>query len=57
MNVKKSLVAMCIAVGSAAASVPAFADVYVRIGPPAPRYEAAPVVAPGYVWVPGLMLH
>lgn len=53
MNVRKSVVAMCITAGSVVASLPAFADVYVRVGPPAPRYEAAPVIAPGYVWVPG----
>ena len=53
MNVKKSLVALCIAAGSVAASLPASADVYVRVGPPAPRDEAVPVVAPGYAWIPG----
>jgi len=53
MNVRKSVVALCIAAGSIAVSTPALADVYVRIAPPAPRYEAVPVLAPGYVWVPG----
>ena len=24
-----------------------------EIAPPAPQYEAAPVLAPGYVWAPG----
>ena len=25
----------------------------IQIGPPAPLYEAVPVMAPGYVWAPG----
>ena len=33
--------------------MPALADVYVRVAPPAPRYEVVPVVPSGYVWVPG----
>ena len=33
----------------------AFAQVSfnIQIGPPAPLYEAVPVLAPGYVWAPG----
>ena len=33
----------------------AFAQVSfnIQIGPPAPLYEAVPVMAPGYVWAPG----
>ena len=53
MNVRKSLIALCLASGSIAASMPALADVYVRVAPPAPRYEVVPVVPSGYVWVPG----
>ncbi len=54
MNVRKSLIALCIATGSVAATLPAFAaDFYVRIAPPPPREEVVPVVRGGYVWVPG----
>ena len=37
------------------AAVPAFGQISVNISiaPPAPRYEAPPAVAPGYVWAPG----
>ena len=43
---------LCVLVAAAA---PAFAQVTVNItvGPPAPLYEAVPVMAPGYVWAPG----
>ena len=39
----------------AAAAVPAMAQVSfsIYVGPPAPMYEAVPVMAPGYVWAPG----
>lgn len=54
MNVRKTMLALCIATGSlAAGTAPALADVYVRIAPPAPRYEAVPVLAPGWAWDPG----
>jgi hypothetical protein len=55
MNVRKNLLALCIATAAAAGSLtsPAFADIYVRVGPPAPIYEPVPVVQPGYVWIPG----
>jgi hypothetical protein len=55
MNARKTLLALCIAAGSVAAVAPslASADVYVRIAPPAPRYEVVPAVRPGYVWSPG----
>lgn len=38
-----------------AAAAPAFAQVTfnITVGPPAPLYEAVPVMAPGYVWAPG----
>jgi hypothetical protein len=44
---------MLVVAGSIA--TPAFAQVSVNISiaPPAPLYETAPSMAPGYVWVPG----
>ena len=55
MNVRRTLLALALAgcAGGVLAPVPAQADVYVRFGPPAPRYEAVPVMPPGWVWVPG----
>ena len=55
MNGKKTLLALCIAAGSLGAlgTAAANADVYVRIAPPAPRYEVVPAVPSGCVWVPG----
>ena len=40
---------------ASAAAAPAFAQVSfnISIAPPALQYEAAPVIAPGYVWAPG----
>jgi hypothetical protein len=55
MNVRKTLLALGIAVGSIAtlSATPASADIYVRVGPPAPRHEVVPIVQPGWVWQPG----
>lgn len=53
MSLRKNLIALCIATGSVAASMPALADVYVRLAPPEPRYEVVPALPSGYVWVPG----
>ena len=55
MNKRNALLALCLAGGSLAAGVatPATADIYVRIAPPAPRYEAVPVARPGWEWAPG----
>src|SRR6478609_6138657 len=55
MNKRNTLIALCFAAGSVASVIatPASADVYVRIAPPAPRYEAVPVVRQGWVWAPG----
>lgn len=36
-----------------AAAAPAFAQINFNIAPPAPRYEAVPAIAPGYVRAPG----
>lgn len=55
MNKRNVLIALCLAAGSMGSMVatPAAADVYVRVAPPAPRYEAVPVVRPGWEWAPG----
>ena len=51
--VRRLLLSMLMAASAAAA--PAFAQISfnIIIAPPAPRYEAVPVIAPGYVWAPG----
>lgn len=54
--VRSLLLSMLMAAGSAAA--PAFAQISFNINiappaPPAPQYEAAPAIAPGYLWAPG----
>ena len=51
--VRSLLLSMLMAAGSMVA--PAFAQVTVNISiaPPAPLYETAPAMAPGYVWAPG----
>ena len=40
---------------ASAAATPAFAQISVNINiaPPAPMYEVTPVMASGYIWVPG----
>lgn len=46
---------LSVLVAASAVAVPAFAQISVNInlGPPAPLYEARPVIAPGYTWAPG----
>ncbi|MGE5171804.1 MAG: hypothetical protein ACM3JC_15690 [Rudaea sp.] len=53
MNGKKTWLALCLAAGSLGALGSAHADVYVRVAPPAPRYEVVPALPSGWVWVPG----
>ena len=55
MNARKTLLALLMAAGTGATLTPAIAsaDIYVRVAPPPPRYEAVPVVQPGWVWIPG----
>ena len=55
MNARKSIIALGLVLGSIGTMVatPAAADIYVRIAPPAPRYEVAPVLQPGWDWAPG----
>ena len=51
---KKPLVFIMMLVASAAFALPAAAQVYVRVGPPPPRYEAMPRrPGPGYSWQAG----
>lgn len=38
---------------AAGAALPAAADVYVTVAPPAPQVEAVPEPRLGYVWTPG----
>lgn len=55
--VSTAVVATIVALGGVGFSAPAAAQVGVSIDigvpPPPPRYEAVPVVPPGYVWAPG----
>jgi hypothetical protein len=51
--VKKALIFLMMLVASAAFALPAAAQVYVRVGPPPPRYEAVPVARPGFAWQNG----
>jgi len=48
-----TLVASAILATGAAKPALADTEVYLNFGPPAVRYEAVPVVRPGYVWAPG----
>ena len=50
---KKTLIAVMLASSSAVFALPAAAEIYVNIAPPAPRYEVVPAPRAGYVWVPG----
>lgn len=50
---KKTLIAALLASSAAVFSLPAAAEIYVNIAPPAPRYEVVPAPRHGYVWVPG----
>ena len=49
---KKTILAALL-VTSAAFTLPASAEIYVNIAPPAPRHEYVPAPRAGYVWVPG----
>jgi hypothetical protein len=50
---RKTILALLLASSAAALSLPAAAEIYVNIAPPAPRYEVVPAPRSGYVWVPG----
>ena len=50
---RKTILALLLASSATALSLPAAAEIYVNIAPPAPRYEVVPAPRVGYVWVPG----
>jgi len=53
---RRLLLAGAFASAVAALAAPADADVFVRVGPPAPRYEPIPPVPAGphrWIWTPG----
>ena len=50
---RKTILALLLASSATALSLPAAAEIYVNIAPPAPRYEVVPAPRTGYVWVPG----
>lgn len=50
---RKTILALLLASSATALSLPAAAEIYVSIAPPAPRYEVAPAPRAGYVWAPG----
>ena len=50
---KKLILAALLASSAATFSIPASAEIYVNIAPPAPRYEVVPAPRHGYVWAPG----
>ncbi len=50
---RKTILAALLAASIGAFAVPAAAEIYVNIAPPAPRHEVVPAPRAGYVWVPG----
>lgn len=53
MSNRKLLVGALFASTVACISVPAAAEIYVQIAPPAPRHEVIPAPRVGHVWAPG----
>ena len=53
-HVLRSLM-LSMVIATAGAAIPAAAQVtfQINIAPPSPMYEVTPVLAPGYIWVPG----
>jgi len=51
--IKKIVTAAIISAALGGLSVPALADIYLRVAPPAPRAEVVPPSRRGYVWAPG----
>lgn len=49
---RKTIIAALFA-SSAVIALPAAAEIYVNIAPPAPRHEVVPAPRAGHVWVPG----
>ena len=52
-QVKKALIFLMMLAASLSFALPAAAQVYVRVGPPPPRYEVVPPPRPGYAWQAG----
>jgi hypothetical protein len=51
--IRKIITAALLAAALGGASVPAEADIYLRVAPPAPRVEVVPPARRGYIWAPG----
>ena len=52
-SIRTSLLSLLIAAGAIAAPVFAQININISVGPPAPQFEAVPMLAPGYAWAPG----
>ncbi len=52
-TVQKTIVAAMLMLGAVAGQAQAQVNINIDIAPPGPRYEAVPVLRPGYVWAPG----
>lgn len=52
-NLRQAAIAVALVLGGLAGSAQAQVSVNINVAPPAPRYEPAPVLRPGYVWAPG----
>jgi hypothetical protein len=50
---RRLMLSMVIAAASAAIPAAAQVTFQINIAPPSPMYEVTPVLAPGYIWVPG----
>jgi len=50
---RKTILAVLLASSATVFSLPAAAEIYVNIAPPAARYEVVPAPRHGYVWIPG----
>ena len=51
--IKRLILAAAILASMAGVAIPSAAAVFVRVEPPAPRAEVAPLPRRGYVWAPG----
>ena len=53
LKIRHLVFSVLMAAGAVALPAMAQVNVNINLGPPAPLYEARPVIAPGYVWAPG----
>ena len=51
--VRSLWLALLLAASTVAAPAFAQVNIHINLAPPAPQYEVAPALAPGYIWVPG----